>query len=198
MFEFQEPTHVTLLTFHSHWFCLPFPLQRITMSDEYPDESLLFCDGCAPPIFDIPPPPRPPWLEDLDDCNDNRYILNFVKAEATIWNWFSLFNCDIWYKLRSQVSCSKGGHYAICLHFCLFTFFRGEHQSLSAWLDSMETCDNTIILDPTSYFEDTFHSIAIIVVCSIILVIMMLVIGVFLFKWVLVLYVESKQKHVVS
>ena len=26
-------------------------------------------DLCGPPLFDLPPPPRPPWLEDLDDCS---------------------------------------------------------------------------------------------------------------------------------
>ena len=25
-------------------------------------------DLCAPPVFDLPPPPRPPWLEDVVDC----------------------------------------------------------------------------------------------------------------------------------
>ena len=29
------------------------------------------CDGCPPPFFDLPPPPRPPWLEPLEDCDDS-------------------------------------------------------------------------------------------------------------------------------
>jgi len=34
-------------------------------------ELFMQCDMevCPPPIFDLPPPPRPPWLEDLDDCS---------------------------------------------------------------------------------------------------------------------------------
>ena len=31
----------------------------------------LDCDGdtfCGPPLFDLPPPPRPPWLDSLPDC----------------------------------------------------------------------------------------------------------------------------------
>lgn len=115
------------------------PIKRIKMSDEdniFADESLLLeawdCDGCAPPAFHLPPPPRPPWLEDLDDCQQGESNSNPYQ--------------------------------------------------LDDWLSQMETCDNTIILDSQSYFEDTFHSIAIIVVCSIVLVIVMLGLGVFLFK----------------
>lgn len=26
------------------------------------------CDGCPPPYFDLPPPPRPDFLEDSDYC----------------------------------------------------------------------------------------------------------------------------------
>lgn len=26
------------------------------------------CDGCPPPFFDLPPPPRPPFMEDPDYC----------------------------------------------------------------------------------------------------------------------------------
>ena len=26
---------------------------------------------CAPPIFDLPPPPRPPWLGDVIPCSDS-------------------------------------------------------------------------------------------------------------------------------
>ena len=28
-------------------------------------------DLCAPPVFDLPPPPRPPWLEDVVDCSED-------------------------------------------------------------------------------------------------------------------------------
>ena len=57
-----------------------------------------------------------------------------------------------------------------------------DHVTLSEYLASMETCDNTLIRDSQSYFEDTFHSIAIIVVCSLILVIMILGFGLYFFK----------------
>jgi hypothetical protein len=101
----------------------------------FPDESLLWdCDGCAPPTFNLPPPPRPPWLEDLDGCGGQQQEM------------------------------------------------MDQEMTLSEWLAKMEACDSTVIRDQQSYFEDTFHSIAIIVVCSILLVIMMLGIGVFLFK----------------
>ena len=40
------------------------------------DDGLLFrnwdCPGCPPPIFDLPPPPRPPWLDDLVRTLDPR------------------------------------------------------------------------------------------------------------------------------
>ena len=30
------------------------------------------CDkeDCPPPVFELPPPPLPPWLEDLETCQD--------------------------------------------------------------------------------------------------------------------------------
>ena len=28
------------------------------------------CDGCPPPFFDLPPPPRPPFLDNPDYCNN--------------------------------------------------------------------------------------------------------------------------------
>ena len=48
----------------------------------FSDEDLLLgnadeawnCDGCPPPVFNLPPPPRPPWLEDLDDCGSKGSI----------------------------------------------------------------------------------------------------------------------------
>ena len=29
------------------------------------------CDGCPPPYFDLPPPPRPDFLEDADYCSSS-------------------------------------------------------------------------------------------------------------------------------
>ena len=105
------------------------------MTDEeylFPDSSLL-CEGghCAPPTFNIPPPPRPPWMEELEDCSD-------------------------------------GGS--------------RENQRISEWLSEVHSCDNTLIRDSQTYFEDTFHSIAIIVVSAIILVIIFLAFGLYLFR----------------
>ena len=91
----------------------------------FPDSSLL-CEGCAPPTFNIPPPPRPPWMEELEDCT--------------------------------------------------------EPQKISEWLSEMHSCDSTLIRDSQTYFEDTFHSIAIIVVSAIILVIVFLAFGLYLFR----------------
>ncbi len=96
------------------------------------DDALLFrdfdCDACAPPVFDLPPPPRPPWLEEA--CDDD-------AAE-----------------------------------------FSPQQHDISL----LESCDNTVILDNMSYFEDTFHSVAVIVVCSIVFVLAALVAGVVLFR----------------
>ena len=104
----------------------------------FSDEDLLLgnadeawnCDGCPPPVFNLPPPPRPPWLEDLDDCG------------------------------------SKGS------------------ITLSEMLSSVESCDNTIIRDSHTLFEDTFHSVAVIVVSAIVLVMVVLVAAIMIFKWV--------------
>ena len=115
-------------------------------SDIYGDEYLLYssssdtlnpaywdCDGCPPPEFHLPPPPRPPWMEELEGCD-------------------------------SQLA--------------------RQNPSLRDILNSRDSsCDSTIVLnDSQSYFEDTFHSIAVIVVCSVILVIMLLIVGVVIFK----------------
>ena len=107
------------------------------MSDDderlFPDQSMLWnCQGCAPPKFDLPPPPRPPWMEEVEDCS------------SITWDT--------------------------------------DHVTLSEYLSRMESCDSTLIRDSQSYFEDTFHSIAIIVVCSLILVIMILAFGLYFFK----------------
>ena len=115
----------------------------------FPDEYMLFsdnlhpynwdCPDCPPPEFHLPPPPRPPWMEELDDCD------------------------------REAAGAASG---------------TGER--LADLLQHSNTCDSNLQLisvnDTQSYFEDTFHSIAVIVVCSVILVILLLVIGVFIFK----------------
>ena len=108
-------------------------VQSFQMTDDqdylFPDASLLCETGnCAPPTFNIPPPPRPPWMEELEDCNDN------------------------------------------------------QNQKISEWLSEVHSCDNTLIRDSQTYFEDTFHSIAIIVVSAIILVIIFLAFGLYLFR----------------
>lgn len=100
------------------------------MSDEefelFPDQAMLG----GPPTFNIPPPPRPPWMaSEAKDC------------------------------MR-----------------------QGDDTSLSEWLSQMQSCDSTLIRDSQNYFEDTFHSIAIIVVCSVVLVILILALGLYVFK----------------
>ena len=125
--------------------------------DVFEDEYLLYttsdtlnpsywdCDGCPPPEFHLPPPPRPPWMEDLDGCD---------KSEYTTLD-------------DGRVTSSP---------------------SLKEILNSKDTCDNTILItDHQSYFEDTFHSIAVIVVCAVILVIMLLIVGVVIFRYVSIL-----------
>ncbi|TRY61982.1 hypothetical protein TCAL_10719 [Tigriopus californicus] len=82
------------------------------------------CDGCAPPTFNLPPPPRPPWLEDFENCN--------------------------------------------------------ESPSQSELIAQLETCDNTIILN--SPFEDTFHSVLVILVCAFVAVIVLLLLAIAVFK----------------
>jgi len=94
------------------------------------------CPDCPPPEFHLPPPPRPPWMEELDDCD----------AEG---------QTDV---------------------------------RLSDILQHSSTCDSNLVdnlvsvNDTQSYLEDTFHSIAVIVVCSVILVILLLIVGVVIFK----------------
>ena len=96
------------------------------------------CAGCPPPEFHLPPPPRPPWMQELDECAQDS---------------------------------SAGAQ---------------EHQQprLAQLLQDSSTCDSNLHLVSTnsSSFEDTFHSIAVVVVCSVILVILLLTIGVFIFK----------------
>ena len=42
------------------------------------------CVGYAPdppPTFDLPPPPRPPWLEDLENCEDGNGPHDFAAHQ---------------------------------------------------------------------------------------------------------------------
>ena len=124
--------------------------------DTYEDEHLLFlspdtlnpsywdCDGCPPPEFHLPPPPRPPWMEELEGCDKpDEYTTSTLNGD----------------RIHSSSS------------------------SLKEILNSLDSCDNTLVLnDSQSYFEDTFHSIAVIVVCSVVLVIMLLIVGVVIFR----------------
>ena len=74
------------------------------------------CAGCPPPLFHLPPPPRPPWLDDLEgeDCADT--------------------------------------------------------PSLHERLSQLETCDNLLIFKSSSEWEETFHGVAVVVVCALVLV----------------------------
>lgn len=110
------------------------------------------CDGCPPPEFYLPPPPRPPWMVEANS-----------GVEGQIGS--DLDGCDT----RN----GDGGE----------GYLYPNHQSLKQMLESLDTCDSTMILsDSRSFFEDTFHSIAVIVVCSVVLVILLLVVGVVVFK----------------
>ena len=85
-----------------------------------------------PPAFDLPPPPRPPWLEDLENCNEGGKIQNSNFA---------------------------------------------AHQ--------LETCENTVIRDAMMTgddFESAFHSVAVVVVCAILVVMFSLTLGVVIFR----------------
>jgi len=74
--------------------------QSTKMSEDenlFSDQSLLWdCDGCAPPSFNIPPPPRPPWMEEVDNCggiSDDNIIGN--NNQETLSEWLSqLQTCD--------------------------------------------------------------------------------------------------------
>ena len=82
------------------------------------------CPGCPPPVFNLPPPPRPPWLDDPDGCG------------------FS------------------------------------EDSDLAM----LETCDAVTLISDNSYFEDTFHSVAVVLVSAVALVILLMVAGVVIFR----------------
>jgi len=56
--------------------------------DECDDE--LFC---GPPIFDLPPPPRPPWLDDLEGgCLDSAVACDNTPIVSTINNFQDIFH----------------------------------------------------------------------------------------------------------
>ena len=93
--------------------------------------------GCGysrdpPPTFDLPPPPRPPWLEDLENCGGEDSEDGF------------------------------GGR------------FQTDYQ--------LETCDNVIMGASSSDFESAFHSVAVVVVCAILVVMFALALGVVIFR----------------
>ena len=59
-------------------------------------------EDCPPPIFELPPPPRPPWLEDLENCQertnsdscDNILIIDSqVHLEETFHNLIIIAVC---------------------------------------------------------------------------------------------------------
>ena len=59
-------------------------------------------EDCPPPIFELPPPPRPPWLEDLQTCQerstsescDNILIIDSqVHLEETFHNLIIIAVC---------------------------------------------------------------------------------------------------------
>ena len=86
------------------------------MMEDYSDEMLdslwseaLYlqrdCDDfdCPPPLFDLPPPPRPPWLEDDDSCDsvspyescENIVIIDSgVRLEETFQNLIIIAVCS--------------------------------------------------------------------------------------------------------
>jgi hypothetical protein len=57
-----------------------------------------------------------------------------------------------------------------------------KEGSVSEMLAQLETCDNTVIRDSHTLFEDTFHSVAVIVVSAVVLVMVLLVAAVMIFK----------------
>ena len=59
-------------------------------------------EECPPPLFELPPPPRPPWLEDLPSCQerttsescDNILIIDSqVHLEETFHNLIIIAVC---------------------------------------------------------------------------------------------------------
>lgn len=122
--------------------------QRVPDQDQdsatFSDEFMLFsnnlhpgnwdCVDCPPPEFHLPPPPRPPWL-DQDDPDEGK-------------------DCD-------------------------------SQTRLVDFLSDLDSCDSDLVInvnDGQTQFEDTFHSIAVIVVSAVVLVIFLLILGVFIFK----------------
>ena len=48
------------------------------------EECADFSEYCGPPVFDLPPPPRPPWLEDIDKCSDLGLCPNDPIVSSTV------------------------------------------------------------------------------------------------------------------
>lgn len=47
------------------------------------------CDGPGPPIFNLPPPPRPDFLQELDKCSENA-LSDLEMCEAIPVSWGAL------------------------------------------------------------------------------------------------------------
>ncbi|XP_040582001.1 uncharacterized protein [Lepeophtheirus salmonis] len=94
-------------------------LHSEVMSAEFPIE--WDCDGCPPPEFMLPPPPKPHWL--ADDSQDCRSTSDLVL---------------------------------------------------------LETCDNMVIIDAA--FQDSFSSISVILICSLLLVVTLLLTSFMIFR----------------
>ena len=57
-------------------------------TDELDEDSFAFhpwnCDGCPPPYFDLPPPPRPDFLDDPDYCNNRNPVGDVGHAGSVV------------------------------------------------------------------------------------------------------------------
>ena len=60
-------------------------------------------EDCPPPLFDLPPPPRPPWLDPDDTCHDSSeyescenivIIDSQVQLETTFHNLIIIAVCS--------------------------------------------------------------------------------------------------------
>ena len=71
--------------------------ESLLMADFSLDSFLLSadCDDtlCGPPIFDLPPPPRPPWLEDIEGgCWDNAQACDNTPIVSSLDNFQDIFH----------------------------------------------------------------------------------------------------------
>ena len=48
-----------------------------------------------PPLFDLPPPPRPPWEDESEDCLDQRPLLPGQESERYPSHVYDFQSCDI-------------------------------------------------------------------------------------------------------